>query len=202
MHHAVNFILFLFSCEAFAMDQCKKWEAGVVVVSSRTSDRSTAPQSLYNLRILKRFSVVPRMKEASAPGPAPQRCRRPWQGIIRHKPHLSCSVLEWRPECSDILNLMLLLLHSFTGSLPFAQVHILSSLGSMMGFSGSWQMCSYARGVQGVGISHTLMLYRLSLHLPCAFSIIYQVLRIRSFKVDLQLTGSCGVQMFALWCLI
>lgn len=123
MHHAVNFILFLFSCEAFAMDQCKKWEAGVVVVSSRTSDRSTAPQSLYNLRILKRFSVVPRMKEASAPGPAPQRCRRPWQGIIRHKPHLSCSVLEWRPECSDILNLMLLLLHSFTGSLPFAQVH-------------------------------------------------------------------------------
>lgn len=53
------------------MDQCPKSEAGVVVLGSRTSDGSTAPQSLYILGLLKRFSMVPRMKEVSAPAPAP-----------------------------------------------------------------------------------------------------------------------------------
>lgn len=45
-------------------------EAGVVILGSRTSDGGTAPQSLYSLGLLKRFSVVPRMMEVLAPAPA------------------------------------------------------------------------------------------------------------------------------------
>lgn len=69
MLHAVNFLLFHFSCEVFGVDQCQKSEAGVVILGSTTSDRSTA--HLYSLGLLKRFSVVPRMKEESAPAPTP-----------------------------------------------------------------------------------------------------------------------------------
>lgn len=53
------------------MDQCQQSEAGVVILHSRTSDRRTALQSLYSLGLLKRYSVVPRMKEVSAPASAP-----------------------------------------------------------------------------------------------------------------------------------
>lgn len=96
MHHAVSFLLFLFSW-GVCFGPMSEMEAGVVILGSRTSDGGTAPQSLYSLGLLKRFSVVPRMTEMLAPAP---RMLVPSSQVIRHKPHLSCSVLEWRPECS------------------------------------------------------------------------------------------------------
>lgn len=135
MHHAVTFLLFLFSCEEFAMDHCQKSDIKGVVVCSRTSDRSTAHQSLYILGLLKRFQWFQGWMKCQLQPQHQQRCRRLCQ-VVRHKPHLSCSVLEWRPECSYKQNQGLLLSTPSQEAFPLPRCTILSSLGSMMGFSG------------------------------------------------------------------